>query len=131
MKLSFISRKTKLWFDSVNGKAETEIPSYMFHSRSFVEKKHEKGHGTCLLAVETSEGDILAIDVLAGDRKWKSTGCYPGGIAGLSFTNKGHSLYVIGSNGKASEMNSENGDLIREFKASKRSISSLTYSQGQ
>ncbi|XWS16425.1 hypothetical protein CRYUN_Cryun34aG0086200 [Craigia yunnanensis] len=102
--------------------------SYSCMACSFVEKKNKKGHGTCLLAVGTSEGDILAIDVLAGDRKWKST-CYPGGIAGLSFTNKGHSLYIIGSNGKGSEMNSENGDLIREFKASKRSISCLTYSQ--
>ncbi|XWS20392.1 hypothetical protein CRYUN_Cryun31cG0097200 [Craigia yunnanensis] len=105
------------------------VNSYSCMACSFSEKKHKKGHGTCLLAVGTNEGDILAIDVLAGDRKWKSTGCYPGGIAGLSFTNKGHSLYVIGSNGKASEMNSENGDLIREFKASKRSISSLTNSQ--
>ncbi|XWS11837.1 hypothetical protein CRYUN_Cryun37aG0035400 [Craigia yunnanensis] len=103
--------------------------SYSCMACSFIRKKHKKGHGTCLLAFGTNEGDILAIDILAGDRKWKSTGCYPGGIAGLSFTNKGHSLYVIGSNGKASEMNSENGELIREFKASKRSISSSTFSQ--
>ncbi|XVF86509.1 hypothetical protein PTKIN_Ptkin18bG0046600 [Pterospermum kingtungense] len=96
---------------------------------SFTKKKHKKGHGTFLLAVGTNEGDILAIDILSGDRKWKSTDCYPGGIVGLSFTNKGHSLYAIGSNGKASEMNSENGDLIRGFRASKRSISALTYSQ--
>ncbi|KAE8656945.1 periodic tryptophan protein 2-like protein [Hibiscus syriacus] len=103
--------------------------SYSSMAFSFIKKKHKKGHGTCLLALGTNEGDIFTIDVLAGDRKWSSIGYYPGGIAGLSFTNKGHSLYVIGSNGKASEMNSENGDLIREFKASKRSISSLSFSQ--
>ncbi|GMI91863.1 hypothetical protein HRI_002855600 [Hibiscus trionum] len=102
--------------------------SYSSMAFSFI-KKHKKGHGTCLLALGTNEGDIFTIDVFAGDRKWSSTGYYPGGIAGLSFTNKGHSLYVIGSNGKASEMNSVNGDLIREFKASKRSISSLSFSQ--
>ncbi|KAL1169218.1 hypothetical protein V6Z11_A05G133000 [Gossypium hirsutum] len=96
---------------------------------SFIPKKHKKGSGTCLLAIGLNEGDIWIIDVLAGDKKWSSTGYYPSGIAGLSFRNKGHSLYVIGSNGKASEMNSENGDLIREFKAAKRSITSLTFSQ--
>ncbi|XP_022714498.1 uncharacterized protein LOC111274112 [Durio zibethinus] len=114
--------------------------SFMFYTFSLNFTLHKKGHGTCLLAVGTNEGDILAIDFLAGDRKWTSTGCHPryddkfivklgpcsylsfyitlsktaNGIAGLSFTNKGHSLYVIGSNGKASEM---------------KSISSLTFSQ--
>ncbi|KAL4336051.1 hypothetical protein GQ457_07G032160 [Hibiscus cannabinus] len=105
------------------------VNGYSSMAFSFIKKKHKKQHGTCLLALGTNEGDIFTIDVLAGDRKWSSTGYYPGGIAGLSFTNKGHSLYVIGSNGKASEMNSENGDLIREFKASKRSITSLSFSQ--
>ncbi|KAE8710964.1 hypothetical protein F3Y22_tig00110318pilonHSYRG00218 [Hibiscus syriacus] len=114
--------------------------SYSSIAFSFIKKKvapdpledvymHKKGHRTCLLALGTNEGDIFTIDVLAGDMKWSSSGFYPGGIAGLSFTNKGGSLYVIGSNGKASEMNSENGDLMREFKTSKRSISSLTFSQ--
>ncbi|OMO54280.1 hypothetical protein CCACVL1_27928 [Corchorus capsularis] len=103
--------------------------TYSCMACSFIGKKRKKGKGTCLLAFGTKEGEIFAIDVFTGDRKWNSTCSYPGGIAGLSFTNKGHSLYVVGNNGKASEINSETGNVIREFKASKKSISSLTFSQ--
>ncbi|OMO50762.1 hypothetical protein CCACVL1_30275 [Corchorus capsularis] len=103
--------------------------TYSCMACSFIGKKRKKGKGTFLLAFGTKEGEIFAIDVFTGDRKWNSTCSYPGGIAGLSFTNKGHSLYVVGNNGKASEINSETGDVIREFKASKKSISSLTFSQ--
>nr|KJB56651.1 hypothetical protein B456_009G129900 [Gossypium raimondii] len=123
----------KIWSTSTGSllaewkQSDGNLPnSYSCMACSFIPKK---GRGTCLLAIGLNEGDIWIIDVLAGDKKWSSTGYYPSGIAGLSFRNKGHSLYVIGSNGKASEINSENGDLIREFKASKRSITSLTFSQ--
>ncbi|KAG8494765.1 hypothetical protein CXB51_012586 [Gossypium anomalum] len=126
----------KIWSTSTGSllaewkQSDGNLPnSYSCMACSFIPKKHKKGSGTCLLAIGLNEGDIWIIDVLAGDKKWSSTGYYPSGIAGLSFRNKGHSLYVIGSNGRASEMNSENGDLIREFKASKRSITSLTFSQ--
>ncbi|MBA0864885.1 hypothetical protein Goshw_006968 [Gossypium schwendimanii] len=126
----------KIWSTSTGSllaewkQSDGNLPnSYSCMACSFIPKKHKKGRGTCLLAIGLNEGDIWIIDVLAGDKKWSSTGYYPSGIAGLSFRNKGHSLYVIGSNGKASEMNSENGDLIREFKASKRSITSLSFSQ--
>ncbi|TYG68191.1 hypothetical protein ES288_D05G134400v1 [Gossypium darwinii] len=126
----------KIWSTSTGSllaewkQSDGNLPnSYSCMACSFIPKKHKKGRGTCLLAIGLNEGDIWIIDVLAGDKKWSSTGYYPSGIAGLSFRNKGHSLYVIGSNGKASEINSENGDLIREFKASKRSITSLTFSQ--
>ncbi|KAK9280845.1 hypothetical protein L1049_003735 [Liquidambar formosana] len=102
--------------------------NYSCMTCSLIRKKRKKARGTCLLALSTDDGDILAVNVFTGEMKWKSSGCYPGGIAGLSFANKGHSLYVVGTNRMASEINSETGEIIREFKASKRPISSLAFS---
>lgn len=53
------------------------------------------------------------------------------GLVGLAFANKGHSLYSVGINGMASQMNSVSGELIRELKASKKPISSLAFSSGK
>ena len=50
---------------------------------------------------------------------------------GLSFANKGRILHVVGTNGMVSTLKSENGELIGEFKASKKPISSLAFSSGQ
>ena len=53
------------------------------------------------------------------------------GISGISFANKGRILHVVGTNGMVSTLKSENGELIGEFKASKKPISSLAFSSGQ
>ncbi|TXG69237.1 hypothetical protein EZV62_004172 [Acer yangbiense] len=95
---------------------------------SFVGKKRKKERGTLLLALGTNDGDIMAINVFTGERKWKSTGCHPGGLAGLAFANKGRSLHVVGINGMVSELESQTGELLGEFKASKKSISSSAFS---
>ncbi|KAJ4718329.1 WD repeat-containing protein 43-like [Melia azedarach] len=94
---------------------------------SFVGKKRRKEHGTFLFALGTNEGEILAVDVFTGETKWKSTGRHPSGLAGLAFANKGRRLHVVGINGMASEMKSETGELIGEFKASKEPISSSSF----
>ncbi|KAL5575622.1 hypothetical protein UlMin_017321 [Ulmus minor] len=98
---------------------------------SFVGKKRKKERGTCLLALSTDDGDVLAVDVLTGEMKWKTTGSYPGGVVGLSFTNKGRSLHVVGTNGVAHEMSSETGELVGEFKASKKPISTVAFSHDE
>uniref|UniRef100_A0A5B6YPR2 Putative WD repeat-containing protein 43 n=1 Tax=Davidia involucrata TaxID=16924 RepID=A0A5B6YPR2_DAVIN len=98
--------------------------SFSYMACSFVGKKRRKESATFLLALGTNAGEILSINVLTGERTWKSTECHPGGIAGLFFANRGRSLYIVGSNGMTSEMNSETGERVREFKASKTVISS-------
>lgn len=103
------------------------VVSYSCLACSFVGKKRRKERGTLLLALGTSNGDILAVDVLTGEMKWKSTGRHPGGLAGLAFAKKGRSLHVVGTNGMASEMKSEMGEVIREFKASEKPISSSAF----
>ncbi|KAK2651521.1 hypothetical protein Ddye_011377 [Dipteronia dyeriana] len=95
---------------------------------SFVGNKRKKEHGTLLLALGTNDGDIMAINVFTGERKWKSTGRHPGGLAGLAFANKGRSLHVVGINGMVSELESQTGELLGEFKTSKKSISSSAFS---
>ncbi|KAF5931495.1 hypothetical protein HYC85_027666 [Camellia sinensis] len=93
---------------------------------SFVGKKRSKERGTCLLALGADAGEILTVNVFSGEKKWKST-CHAGGIAGLSFTNRGRILYTVGNDGVATEMNSETGEVVRQFKVSKTHISSSAF----
>ncbi|KAJ0075405.1 hypothetical protein Patl1_34455 [Pistacia atlantica] len=124
------------------------VVGYSCIACSFVGKKRRKERGTCLLALGTSEGEILVIDVFTGETKWKSTGHHSGyvalihinapilifsphlcsGLAGLAFANNGRSLHVVGRSGMASKMKSESGEVIEEFGASKKPISSLAFS---
>ncbi|PNX94897.1 WD repeat-containing protein 43-like, partial [Trifolium pratense] len=98
---------------------------------SFTGKKRKKDKGTCLLALGTDDGKVLAIDVSTGERKWPTSHPIPGGICGLSFAKKGQLLYVVGHDGKAYEINSETGELLKEFRISKTSISSLAFSHDE
>lgn len=91
---------------------------------TFIGKKRRKDKGTCLVALGSDDGDVLAINVFTGEMKWKSKGRHPGGIINLSFANEGRRLRAVGANGIASEMNSETGEIIKELKLSKKSISS-------
>ncbi|KAK2378680.1 WD repeat-containing protein [Trifolium repens] len=98
---------------------------------SFTGKKRKKDKGTCLLALGTDDGKVLAIDVSTGERKWPTSHPIPGGICGLSFAKKGQLLYVVGHSGKAYEINSETGELLKEFSISKKSISSVAFSHDE
>ncbi|XP_038899613.1 WD repeat-containing protein 43 [Benincasa hispida] len=92
----------------------------------FQGKKRKNSY--CVVAVGTNSGDVLAVNASNGERKWVSAGCHLGGVIGLSFANKGRRLHAVGSNGKVSEMDTETGNIIKEFKASKKSISSSSFS---
>ncbi|KAM6585895.1 hypothetical protein CsatB_012897 [Cannabis sativa] len=127
--------KVKIWSTSDGSlfsewKQLDENPGSKFSCMgcSFVGKKRRKVCGTLLLALGSSDGDVFVVDVSSGERKWETTGSFPGGVAGLSFTNKGRSLHVVGTNGMVSEMNSETGTPLLEFKASRKQISALAFS---
>ncbi|XP_058728938.1 uncharacterized protein LOC131601184 isoform X2 [Vicia villosa] len=98
---------------------------------SFTGKKRRKDQGTCILALGTDDGKVFAIDVSTGDKKWPISHPIPSGICGLSFSKKGQLLCVVGHDGKAYEINSETGELLKEFKVSKKSISSLAFSHDE
>ncbi|XP_044484035.1 WD repeat-containing protein 43 isoform X2 [Mangifera indica] len=104
------------------------IVGYSCMACSFVGKKRRKERGTFLLALGTSEGEMLVIDAFSGETKWKSTGHHSGGVAALSFANRGRSLHVVGRRGMAFVMKSESGEVIREFGASEKPISCLAFS---
>ena len=53
------------------------------------------------------------------------------GICGLSFANKGCLLHIVGHNGVAYGVNTETGELLKEFKITKKSITSLAFSHGE
>ncbi|KAL3008420.1 hypothetical protein AAZX31_07G030800 [Glycine max] len=96
---------------------------------SFIGEKHRKEQGTCLLALSTIDGSVIAVDVSTGERKLTTS--HPGGICGLSFANKGRLLRIVGHNGVAYEVNTETGEVLKEFKISKKSITSLAFSNDE
>uniref|UniRef100_A0A0R0IZG6 Small-subunit processome Utp12 domain-containing protein n=1 Tax=Glycine max TaxID=3847 RepID=A0A0R0IZG6_SOYBN len=85
--------------------------------------------GTSLLALSTIDGSVIAVDVSTGERKLTTS--HPGGICGLSFANKGRLLRIVGHNGVAYEVNTETGEVLKEFKISKKSITSLAFSNDE
>ncbi|QCE02094.1 WD repeat-containing protein 43 [Vigna unguiculata] len=102
---------------------------YSCIASSYIGKKFRKEQGTFLLALGTIDGRVLAVDVSTGERKLITS--YPGEICGLSFANKGRVLRIVGRNGMAYEVNSETGQLLKEFKVSKKSITSLAFSHDE
>ncbi|KAI4355714.1 hypothetical protein L6164_004461 [Bauhinia variegata] len=96
---------------------------------SFVRKKRRKEQDTCILALGDVDGNILAVDVSASEKKW--TASYSSGVAGLSFANKGRVLRIVGLNGIASEFDAKTGELLKEFKTSKKPVSYLAFSDDE
>lgn len=52
------------------------------------------------------------------------------GAAGLFFVGKGRRINAVAVNGLVLEINSETGEVIQEFKVSKKPISSVAHSTG-
>ncbi|KAJ8755993.1 hypothetical protein K2173_024538 [Erythroxylum novogranatense] len=110
---------------------QSDVSCYSCMACSFVGKKRKKGSSCLLLALGTTEGDVCVVDAFTGVSKWKSSACHPGGVVGLAFARKGRSLHTVGSNGMASERNSESAEVIREWSASKKAISSSAFSSDE
>lgn len=96
---------------------------------SFIGKKRRKEQRTLLLALGSIDGSVLAVDVSTGERKLTTS--HPGGIGGLSFANKGCLLRIVGHSGMAYEVNTQTGEVLKEFKISKKSITSLAFSHDE
>ncbi|XP_031377519.1 WD repeat-containing protein 43 isoform X2 [Punica granatum] len=94
-----------------------------------VKMKKRRKQSTCMLAVGTSDGKVFVVDALTRQTKWTSNESHLSGLAGLSFVGGENSLYAVGTDGKVVLMNSENGEVIRNFKAAERPISSVAFSR--
>ncbi|CAI9118994.1 OLC1v1020645C1 [Oldenlandia corymbosa var. corymbosa] len=93
-----------------------------------LEKKKKRKLGTSLLVLGTGSGDVLALDVAAGQLKWKVNDCHPGGVNAISFCSHGSFIYTAGVDGRVCRLDSLTGNLLDEFKASTKAISSLVVS---
>ncbi|XP_073123334.1 uncharacterized protein [Henckelia pumila] len=143
--LSFGDGRIKIW-DTVKGQVQTEFTDIASSESTGVFGKDERGHlsmdytcmkwlsldrkkkrklGSSLLVLGTGGGDVLALDVSAGQMKWCINNCHPGGVNAISFPANGSSIYTAGVDGMVCEINSMSGDLLGKFRAMSRSISSL------
>nr|GMD80636.1 WD repeat-containing protein 43-like isoform X1 [Ipomoea batatas] len=95
-----------------------------------MEKKKKRKLGTSILVLGTGGGDVLALDVSAGQLKWRACDCHPGGVTAISFPKSGRLIYTAGADGMACELDTMSGNLLQKFKASTKGISSMSISSG-
>lgn len=93
-----------------------------------LDKKKKRKLGTSLLVLGTGGGDVLALDVAAGELKWRVNDCHPGGVNAISFPPHGSLIYTAGEDGMICELDSISGNLVSKFRASSKAISSISIS---
>ncbi|XP_042056685.1 WD repeat-containing protein 43-like isoform X1 [Salvia splendens] len=93
-----------------------------------LEKKKKRKLGSSLLLLGTGGGDVLALDVAAGQLKWRVNNCHPGGVSAVSFPAHGSHIYTAGADGMVCEIEAMSGNLLNKFSAASRAISSLAIS---
>lgn len=76
----------------------------------------------------TGHGDVLAVDVAAGQLKWKFADCHPGGVSAVSFSRHNSCIYTGGVDCMVCQIDPANGNLLSKYKASTKAISSLSIS---
>ncbi|XP_038876234.1 WD repeat-containing protein 43 [Benincasa hispida] len=140
--------RIKIW-DTLKGQIQTEFADFFTSDSTSILTKPEKGHLSVdykcmkwlslekkrkrkrqcsLLLLGTGSGDVLALDVAAGELKWKISDCHPGGVASISFPAHGSWIYTAGADGMLCEIDSLTGNLSRKFKASTKAISCISVS---
>ncbi|KAL9225153.1 hypothetical protein vseg_001106 [Gypsophila vaccaria] len=141
--------RIKIW-DTVKGQLQTEFSDIASgNEKNLFVKPEERGHlsidytcmkwvsfdrkkkrklGLSLLVLGTGGGDVMALDVSAGQLKWKISDCHPGGVSAVSSAIQGSCIYTSGADGMVCEIDSMNGDLLRKFKASKKALSCICVS---
>ncbi|XP_039015727.1 WD repeat-containing protein 43-like [Hibiscus syriacus] len=115
---------------SINAKSERGYRSIDYKCMKWLsfDKKKKRKLGSSLLVLGTGSGDVLALDVSAGQLKWKFSGCHPGGVSAIAFATNASCIYSAGVDGMVCEIDSLMRNLLRKFRASTKSISCLTVS---
>lgn len=57
--------------------------------------------------------------------------CLCSGLIGLTFVDGANSLYAVSAEGIVVHINSENGEIVRDFKVAERPISFVAFSYGK
>ncbi|XP_051128116.1 uncharacterized protein LOC127249389 [Andrographis paniculata] len=95
---------------------------------SLGKKRKRKFGSSSLLVLGTGSGDVLALDVSAGQLKWRVNNCHPGGATAVSFPQHGSHIYTAGADGMVCQMDTISGNLLNKLEATSRAISSLAVS---
>ncbi|KAM3707811.1 hypothetical protein ACB098_02G053500 [Castanea mollissima] len=93
-----------------------------------LDKKRKRKLGCSLLVLGTGSGDVLALDVSAGQLKWRGSDCHPGGVSAISSSTRGSCVYTAGADGMICEIDSLSGNLLQKFRASTKAISCISVS---
>ncbi|XP_037491320.1 WD repeat-containing protein 43 isoform X2 [Jatropha curcas] len=139
--------RIKIW-DTVKGQVQTEFADITSNDADLYTKA-ERGHlsvdYTCmkwlsldrkkkrklassLLILGTGSGDVLALDVSAGQLKWRVNDCHPGGVSAISFSTRDSCIYTAGADGMFCKIDPQTGNMVGKFRASSKAISSLSVS---
>ncbi|KAG4182738.1 hypothetical protein ERO13_A09G063800v2 [Gossypium hirsutum] len=140
--------RIKIW-DTLKGQIQTEFADIISSEATNIYPKAERGHlsidykcmkwlsfdkkkkrklGSSLLILGTGSGDVLALDVSAGQLKWKVSDCHPGGVSAIAFATNGSCIYSSGADGMICKIDSLTGNLLGKFRASTKSISCMAVS---
>lgn len=93
-----------------------------------LDKKKKRKIGSSLLVLGTGSGDVLALDVSAGQLKWRVSDCHPGGVTAISFPTHDSCIYTAGVDGIICKLDSMSGNLLEKFRAATKAISSMSVS---
>ncbi|XP_054790516.1 U3 small nucleolar RNA-associated protein 5-like, partial [Prosopis cineraria] len=96
-----------------------------------LEKKgwsRKRKHTSSLLVLGTGSGDVLALDVSAGQLNWRIDDCHPGGVKAVSSSANGSCVYTAGADGMICKIDCKTGNLLEKFKASSKAISCMSVS---
>lgn len=88
----------------------------------YMDRKKKRKHGLSFLVLGTGSGDVFALDVSAGQLKWRVTDCHPGGVSAISFSSKASCIYTAGADGMVCQIDSLAGNVLRKFKASTKAM---------
>ncbi|KAJ6430856.1 hypothetical protein OIU84_018375 [Salix udensis] len=139
--------RIKIW-DTLKGQVQTEFAD-ITSSEGNLYAKPERGHlsvdykcmkwlsldkkkkrklGSSLLVLGTGSGDVLALDVSAGQLKWSVSDCHPGGVSAVSFSALDSCIYTSGADGMICKTDPQTGNSLGKFRASTKAISCMSVS---
>ncbi|RCV45210.1 hypothetical protein SEVIR_9G439100v4 [Setaria viridis] len=139
--------RIKVW-DAVRGRLQTEfadIPAVEVGAVAETKRGHlaldytcmkwvqlsskkKRKAGSSLLVLGTGSGDVLALDVAAGQWKWKVSDCHPGGVTAVAYSKHGRSVYTAGADGMVCRIDASDGSVLGKFRSSSKAISALAVS---
>ncbi|CAK7333277.1 unnamed protein product [Dovyalis caffra] len=139
--------RIKIW-DTLQGQVQTEFADITSSDGNLYDKP-ERGHlsvdykcmkwlsldrkkkrklGSSLLVLGTGSGDILALDVSAGQLKWSVSDCHPGGVTAVSFCTHDSCIYTSGADGMICRTDPHTGNMFGKFRASTKAIACMSVS---